>query len=250
MSIESNIAKSLKIPEKKISVLKKQYIELEISELVEKKKTSLFGSSLRRPSPDSIHVDSLVISYEPFLIISAEYNIDFFRKNIFTLNVEEDVKELLLRNEKFPVRGESGVLGKLGKKMKEGVGMRKKQVDLEMEEHVFRKISGTIIFDSHGIEQKEFQYNYDSKLVESSPIRVLEERKESVKHMEISDKKAALALYEKLKNSLEGEIRINNEDFTIEKIDLVYLPIFEARLIDSKNKIEIMRIDGITKKIL
>lgn len=250
MSAESKIAKSLKFPEKKIFVLKKQYIELEISELVEKKKTSVFGSALRRPSPENIHADSLITSYEPYLIISAQYEIDFFRKNTFTLNVEEDVKELRLRNEIFPIKTESGVLGKVGKKMKEGVGMRKNQVEIDMEEHAFRKFSGTSIFDSHGIEQKEFQYNYDSKLVESSPLRVLEERKESVKSIEIDDKKAALSLYEKLRNSVEGEIRVNSEEFTIEKIEQIYVPIFEARLIDAKNKIEIMRIDGISKKIL
>lgn len=250
MSEQSDIAKSLKFPEKKISVLKKQYIELEIGELVEKKKSSLFGSALRRPSPDTIHVDSLSTSYEPFLILTAEYEIDFFRKNTFTLSVEEDVKELRLRNEIFPIKSESGVLGKFGKKMKEGVGMRKNQVELEMDEHAYRKIPGTIIYDNHGMEQKEFPYNFDSKLIEGSPERVLEERKESVKQMEIEDKKAALALYEKLRNSIEGEVRLNKEAFLIEKIDQVYVPVFEARLIDAKNKIEIMRIDGITKKIL
>lgn len=247
---KSDILKSIKIPEKKIIVLKKQISELEITQIMDKKKTSVFGSALRRPSPSEIHVDSLKTAYEPYLILSGEYEIDFFRKGSYKINVQEDVKELILGDGVFPIKTESGVWGKVRKKMKEGVGIRKKEVELEMEEHAYRKIQEEIVFNSHGKVQDDFPYKIDSRSIENFPTRILEESKDDVGSMEINDKDAISKLYQNLKDTIEGEIRINTEEFSIEKIEQVYVPIFEARLIDSRNKVNVLRVDGITKKVL
>jgi len=45
-------------------------------------------------------------------------------------------------------------------------------------------------------------------------------------------------------------VRKLDEEFVLREINEVYIPIFEARLIGPKKKIEIIRIDAVRKKIL
>ena len=54
----------------------------------------------------------------------------------------------------------------------------------------------------------------------------------------------------KLQKTSPQDVRVNSEQFIIDKITTVYVPVHEARCVDPKKKIGILRIDGITKKIL
>ena len=237
--------------QEKTIVLKNQIDEGELGQIIYKKKSSLFGSTFSRPKPEEIHVHSKIIAYESYLIISGKYEVDFYRKVTHQIDVDGDVIEIILGDGVFPIKTQSGMWEKFGDKMKEGIGIDKEQVDLEVEEHAIRKHSDTLTLDHHGHEIKEIPYRIDSKIIENYPTRILKQNEENVKNQELSREECIQKLHKKLENKLSTQdIRINSEKFVVDKITTVYVPIHEARCVDKKKKIEILRIDGVTRKIL
>jgi len=217
-------------------------------QIVENRKTSRFRSMLQKPSKTDVHVHSLKLSYEAFLILSGKYNADFYRKVIHTINVKPNVKEILVGGYTFPIKQGKGVLGRLRTKVKSST-RKKNQIDLEIEEHVFLEEEKEVAFDHHGKEIK-MPYKMSSRLIESYPRRTLEKTKNNVKKPEITYDAAVLRLTSKLKKSVSIGRRNLEEKITINEIIELYVPIYEARLIGPKKNVRLMRIDSIRKKIL
>jgi len=217
-------------------------------QIVENRKTSRFRSMLQKPSKTEVHVHSLKLSYEAFLILSGKYNADFYRKIIHTINVKPNVKEIVVGGYTFPIKQGKGVLGKLRTKIKSST-RKKNQIDLEIEEHVFLEEEKEVAFDHHGKEIK-MPYKMSSRLIESYPRRTLEKTKDNVKKPEITYDAAVARLTSKLKKSVSIGRRNMQEKITTNEIIELYVPIYEARLIGPKKNVRLMRIDGIRKKVL
>ena len=220
----------------------------EAEEIVENRKTSLFRSMLQKPKKMEVHVHSIKLSYEAFLILSGKYNADFYRKTVHTISVDPAVREIIIGDDVFPIRYGKGVLGKLNTKIKKSTG-RKNQVDLELEEHVYLENERDIAFDHHGKEIK-MPYKMSSKLIESYPRRTLEKTKNNVKKPEITYDAAVTRLTSKLKKSVSIGRRNLQEKITLNVIIELYVPIYEARLIGPKKNVRVIRIDSIRKKVL
>ena len=217
-------------------------------QIVENRKTSRFRSMLQKPSKTEVHVHSLKLSYEAFLILSGKYNADFYRKVIHTINVKPNVKEILVGGYTFPIKQGKGVLGRLRTKVKSST-RKKNQIDLEIEEHVFLEEEKEVAFDHHGKEIK-MPYKMSSRLIESYPRRTLEKTKDNIKKPEITYDAAVTRLTSKLKKSVSIGRRNLKEKITINEIIELYVPIYEARLIGPKKNVRLMRIDGVRKKVL
>ena len=172
----------------------------ETREIVENKKTSHFRAMLQKPKKADVHVHSVKLSYEAFLILSGKYTADFYRKVIHTINVESTVKEIVIGDDSFPIKRGKGVIGKLGTKIKSSA-RKKNQIDLELEEHVFLEEEKEIAFDHHGKEIK-LPYKMVTKFIESYPKRTLEKTKNNVKKPEITYDAAVERLSAKLKKSV------------------------------------------------
>ncbi len=220
----------------------------ETEQIVENRKTSRFRSMLQKPKKTDVHVHSLKLSYEAFLILSGKYSANFYRKVIHTINVNPDVKEVIIGGYTFPTKQGKGVIGKLSTKIKSST-RKKSQIDLELEEHVFLEEEKEVAFDHHGKEIK-MPYKISKKFIESYPRRTLEKTKNNVKKPEITYDAAAKRLIDKLKKSVSVGRRNLEEKTTIDEIIELYVPIYEARLIGPKKNVRIMRIDGIRKKVL
>ena len=217
-------------------------------QIVENRKTSSFRSMLQKPNKTNVHVHSLKLSYEAFLILSGKYNADFYRKVIHTINVKPNVKEIIVGGYTFPVKHGKGVLGRLHTKIKSST-RKKNQIDLEIEEHVFLEEEKEVAFDHHGKEIK-MPYKMSSEFVDSYPRRTLGKVKKNVKKPEITYDAAADRLITKLKKSVSIGRRNLVEKVVVNEIIELYVPIYEARLIGPKKNVRIMRIDGIRKKVL
>jgi hypothetical protein len=220
----------------------------EAEQIVENRKTSRFRSMLQTPKKTEVHVHSLKLSYEAFLILSGKYNADFYRKIIHTINVKPNVKEIIVGGYTFPIKQGKGVLGRLHTKMKSST-RKKNQIDLEIEEHVFLEEEKEVAFDHHGKEIK-MPYKMSSDLIESYPRRTLGKVKNNVKKPEITYDAAVERLIVKLKKSVSIGRRNLQEKITINEIIELYVPIYEARLIGPKKNVRLMRIDSIRKKVL
>ena len=220
----------------------------EAEQIVENRKTSLFRSMLQKPKKTEVHVHSIKLSYEAFLILSGKYNADFYRKTVHSISVDPDVREIIIGDDVFPITKGKGVLGKLNTKIKKSAG-RKNQVDLELEEHVYIDDEQEVAFDHHGKEIK-MPYKMSSRLIESYPRRTLEKTKNNVKKPEITYDAAVTRLTSKLKKSVSIGKRNLQEKITINEIIELYVPIYEARLIGPKKNVRLIRIDSIRKKVL
>jgi len=220
----------------------------EAEQIIENRKTSLFRSMLQKPKKMDVHVHSIKLSYEAFLILSGKYNADFYRKAVHTINVDPTVREIIVGSDVFPINQGKGVLGKLNAKIKTST-RRRNQVDLELEEHVYLNDEQDIAFDHHGKEIK-MPYKMSSRLIESYPRRTLAKTKDNVKKPEITYDAAVARLTSKLKKSVSIGRRNLDEKITINEIIELYVPIYEARLIGPKKNVRLIRIDSIRKKVL
>lgn len=229
--------------ESKIIVLNKKIDDKIVQAIVESKKTNVFKSILKKPKSDEVHIHSIILYYEAILMISGIYTAYFFRKAIHPIKVDYNVTEVVLGDGIFPIRTKSGLQkafsGKKGKN----------KVDLELEEHVFIENKDSIFFDHHG-KKIEFPFDISSKSIENYPSRVLNENKSNIKKPEITIQSAIDILTKKLKKPPEEDVRDLKDEFTLNEVSEVYVPIYEARLIGPKKKVGILRIDAARNKIL
>ena len=226
----------------KIIVLRPLMTKDEIDELVEEKKTDYFRHLLRKPDKSEVHVHSIVLTYEPYMIISGKYEADFYRKAVHTIKVDNNVREVVLQEGIFPTSSKSSVLGKMeGKRSKN-------KIDLELEEHVFVELETEITIDQHGKERK-MTYKVHSNTQENYPNKILE--KNNKKDFEFTKEFAIQKLKDKLsEREIDSDVRDLNENFTVNEIFQVYIPIYEARLVGPRKKVEIMRVDAVKQKVV
>ena len=98
---------------RKITVLRKKLDEGSVREIIEEKKTSVFRSMLKKPPKDQVHLDALKLLYEVILIVSGKYAADYYRNAKHTINVESNVKEVVIGKGIFPIKSKSTFLKKL-----------------------------------------------------------------------------------------------------------------------------------------
>ena len=230
-------------PNSKTVVLKKVIDEEEASVIIDDKKTSIFKSLLKKPKKEEVHVDSIKLFHECLLLVSGKYIADYFRKEVHTISVDSNVQEITFGGGIFPIKEKSGF-------KRAFVGNRgKNKIDLPLEEHVFVEEEDELAFDHNGTEIK-FPFKIDSKTIENYPDQILTENSANVRKPKITFDSAANLLKESLKKLLDSDIRKLNDEFVLKGITEVYVPIYEARLTGPKNKVGLLRLDAIRKKIL
>jgi hypothetical protein len=108
----------------------------------EKLKQQLFTRfGLLKPNPDEIQFVSTDKYYEPYIVISGRYSIDYYRKCVYTLNVDEGVTEvILLGNKLMPERTEKSTT------------KNRSTLRLEGEERLMKENKASFIFDRQGRE--------------------------------------------------------------------------------------------------
>lgn len=228
--------------EERTIVLRKKIDETEAQRIIDQKKTNVFRKFIRKPKNEDVHVHSLNLLFEAILMISGKYTADYFRKATHTLSVDNNVREIVLGGGVFPVKKKSSVLKKISQKSKN-------KVDLRLEEHVFIDKEDQIAFDHHG-KEISMPYKINSETIENYPKKILQIHESKVKKPETTYDAAIKKFTQKLKKFLESDVRNLNDEVLIKKVVEVYVPIYEARLIGPKKKVELLRIDAVRNKIL
>ena len=248
MKQEKNL-KPKDIPSKKTIVLRTKLMPQDIMAIMDKKKTSLFGSTLRRPKLEEITVENPQLFLEQVIFVPGYYAIDYNHDVSYVIKVEPDVKEVSIGRKKFSVLNESGVWKNFGKKMKHGVEITKQDLEINATENAAKSMADLMYLDNHGLETT-FSYSTNSNAVENYAQRTLDVNKEHIRRIEISDDDVFFKLLQKLKDSLKLDIKINHEEYVIVEFQEIFIPIYEARCFDKKEKVAIARIDAITGKFL
>lgn len=237
------------IPTKQTIVLKTKLMPQDIQKVLDKKKTSLFGSALRRPKPDEITVENPELFLEQVIFVLGHYSINFNRDASYVIKVDPDVAEVTIGNEKFPVLHESGVWKNLGEKMKHGVGKIKQDLEIKVTENAVKSMTDSLYLDNHGLETT-FSYSTNPDAIENYAQRALDANKDHIRRIEITDDAIYSKLGQKLKDSLTFDIKINHEDYVVTEFREMFVPIYEAKCYDKKEKVAIARVDAINGKFL
>ncbi len=212
---------------------------------IEQKKTTPFKSLLSRPKKKEIHTRSIKLFYECIMMISARYTADYFKKATHTISVDQNVKEIVIGGATVDVSTKTGI----GKILSKGMRMRKNKVQLDLEEHVFIDNVDKIILDYNGTEMK-LPFKMNAKMHESYPDKLLSEYEKHLRSPRFTHDEAVKRLRSKLQQLPKGEMRDLNEEFTVQEIIEIYVPIFEARLTCPRRKVGIIRVDGIRNKVV
>ena len=176
-------------------------------------------------------------------MVSGKYVADYYRKAVHTVSVDSNVQEIVFGGGTFSILSKSRL-------KKAFVGNRgKNKIDLPLEEHVFIEEEDEIVFDHNGTQVK-FPFKINSKTIENYPDQILSKNPANVKKTQITYDSAINSLKEVLKKPLEADIRKLNDEFNVNEITKVYIPIYEARLTGPKNKVGLLRLDAVRKKIL
>ena len=222
-------------------VLKPKLTDSEAEEMVESKKINNFKFLLQKPKKDDVNVASFDLYYEAFLLLSGKYTADFIRKANHTINVDNNVKEVIIDQNTYPLTTKSSVLHKLEP-------TRKNKIELEVEEHVYLEKEDDMAFDYQG-KIIDLPY-YPTKKLIGNYTKTKLNKSYKTRKPELTVDAMVKKLVDKLKKSVGSDIRSFHEELILEDILEVYVPIFEAKLIGPKNKEKILRIDAVRKKIL
>ena len=107
------------------------------SEKLKQKLFTRFG--LFKPKPEEIQFISIDKYYEPYIVISGRYYIDYYRKRAYKVNIEQEVLEVILLDNKFTPEGDENSTTKGSKTIK-----------LEGEERLKKETKASFIIDRYG----------------------------------------------------------------------------------------------------
>ena len=237
-----------KIDSKKTTVFKAMVSEQQVQDVANKKKTSLYGTVFNRPKSEEISISSIELFYEPYWIVRGNYYSEYFRKTIYDFATSPEVKEVIIGSGKFPVRTEKGKWDKIRATMK--VGDNENKVEIPVEEHVELDIEDEIALNSTGTEIK-FDYKIDSRNVENFPEEILKNNEMHLRPSSLNEDQVVDRLIGLLQEgNMDEGIRKIKEKITIDRLEQIYVPVYEVKCVNSKNKVETLRVDGMNLKIL
>jgi hypothetical protein len=194
----------------------------------EKLKQQLFMKfGLFKPKPEEIQFIALDKFYEPYIVISGKYFIDYYRKCTYVFKVDEAVREVVLLNNKFvPETSKSN-----------------KIIKLPGEERLTKEAKAFLIVDKNG---KDAQVdNLPSAPSEKKPEKVLAE----FGIEELDENVDVNFVMERIAKRPKDVNRVVEEIFDITDRSVIYTPRYRLRFRNLKtNEEKILVLDGVTSK--
>lgn len=227
----------------RVVVLRLALTEDSARSLIERKKDTVFGSVFSSPKKDDVQIQDLALSYECLRTVSGSYAADYLRNATHTLRVDKSVRNVIIGDASFDVPIKSRIQKALS------VRRGSTKINIDLKEHVYAQSSLTLTFDASGSEIKPPKYKITSTTAEVKPADILDSAL-AVKRQPIERADAVAILEERLKAPLEDDIEDLNDQFDLDEIVEMYVPIFEARLRGPRNKVAIIRVDAARKKII
>ncbi len=131
-----------KIAERKTIVYETRIDPTVIKVAGEKLKAQLFARfGFMKPKPEEIQLVSIDKYYEPYIVISGKYAIDYYRKCVYKVKVDKRVQEVILLNHKFEPDQPMDSSAKDNNMIK-----------LEGEERLMNEVKASLILDRFGKE--------------------------------------------------------------------------------------------------
>ncbi len=197
----------------------------------EKLKLGLFTKfGLFKPKPEEVQFVSIEKYYEPYMVISGRYFLDYYRKCTYTLRVDDAVKEVVLLDHKFVPEGSNS-------------SKNARVIKVFGEERLSNETKAFLVLDKNGRDvaldklpsapseknpQKIFKEFGITEFAENADVNIVKER--------IAKRPADLS-------------RIIEEVFEISERSVIYTPRFKLLFRNVKTGEEkVLVLDGITSE--
>ena len=235
--LTETVSVSEKIAERK-TIVYRTLVDPTVARIAgEKLKNKLFVRfGFFKPKPEEIQLVSIDKYYEPYILVSAKYTIDYYRTCAYMINVEEKVREVTLLNQKFKPE-----------ETKDASLRGYKMIRLEGEENLLYEDKASIILNKSGREVPLEQL--PSAPSEEQPEKMLAELGDKAKKLEIGPDADVDIIRSRIVKRPKDIKRIVHELFEVDERVLIYTPIYEILLINVKTGEEkAIEFDGVTSK--
>lgn len=205
----------------------------------EKMKDTLFVRlGFLRPKPEEVQCVSVDKYYEPYIVVSGKYSIDYYRRRIYTIEVDGDVREVVLLRQSFkPVPP------------KKPAKKAYKVIRLVGEERLFYEDAAYLILDKRGREVAPEQVPQAPS--EEEPEKILAEFGEKIEKLEIAADMEVGVIRSKIVKRPSDIERIVEELFEVSERAIIYTPIYEVGFQNIRTgDVKTVKIDGITAKVI
>jgi hypothetical protein len=106
----------------------------------EKLKTQIFTKFLfLKPYREDIQFVSINKYYEPFVVVSGKYSIDYYRKSAYAFKLDKEVREVIVLNQQFKPE-----------QSKDPYDQKRNMIKLEVEERIMKEINASLVVDRSG----------------------------------------------------------------------------------------------------
>jgi len=208
--------------------------EMSVRNFIEKEKTGFYAKlGVFKPKPEEIVCEAMTLYYEQYIVAKANYTIDYYRKKVYPIRVDNSVKEVIVFDKTLQPSGQE----------KGG-----RQISLEARERVTTSVPAYICLDKTGRE-------IDPKKLPTG----VEELDSQMVLRSLGDKlRSPVATPDAVVGIIRGRIvkrpqdieRIVDEMFEVTELSAIYTPIYEARLRHLKTGvIKVVPLSGITGKV-
>lgn len=202
--------------------------------LGEKNKNKLFKKFLfRLNSPEEIEFVSIEKYYEPYIVVSGKYFIDYYRKCAYTIKVNREAKEVILFNKTFTPEQTSNL------------HLTESSIRLEGEERLVKEPKAFLTLNKNGQDSKVNEI--PSAPSEKNPQELVK----SSKMLEIAPNMDVEVIRKRIAQRPNDISRILNEMFEIDERSVIYTPRFKLKYKCQRiGKEAYLEFDGVTSKLI
>jgi hypothetical protein len=205
----------------------------------EKMKYKLFGKfGLSKRKAEEIRVVSVDKYYEPYTLIDAKYNIRYFKRKVYTLNVDSETEEVKILGETYMPETVPDAAGESGK-----------AVTLEAELWSSYHDKAYLVLDKDGKEIRPDQV--PAAPSEDHPEKILKEFGKKSGVVKGSPRKDIDMVKSRIVKRPSDIAEIEEELFSISEHAVIYSPLYEITFRNVRTGDEkVIKIDGVSAKII
>lgn len=208
--------------------------EMTVRNFIEKEKTKFYARfRFKKPKPEEVVCETVSLYYEQYIVARANYTIDYYRKKVYPIRVEDAVKEVIILDKTLKPTGQE----------KGG-----KQISLEAKERVSTSVPAYLCLDKNNkeIDSKKLPTGIE----ESDSQAVLRGLSGRLKGSSATPDAIVGIIRQRVIRRPQDIERIVDEMFEVTELSAIYTPIYEAQLKQLKTGvIKVVQVSGITGKV-
>ena len=228
-----------KISERKIIVYKSRVDPTIVKLTAEKMKYKLFAKfSFAKNRSEEIRVVSVDKYYEPYVLIDAKYDVQYFKEKVYTLGVDPETEQVKIAGESYVPEVDTA-----------GSEASRKVIKLKAQMCASYNDKAYLVLDGEGNEIPPNQV--PAAPSEDHPEKILEEFSKKTGSVKLTPQKEINLVKARIAKRPSNVGEIEDELFQVSEHAVIYSPIYEITFRNVKTSEEkVVKIDGVTAKVM